>query len=783
MATSAGRRRRLGEILIDGGVIDESQLHDALAAQTAGGRRRRLGSTIVALGLASEDAITHALATQLNLETVDLAAVGPESSALGKVPRKLAERHDVLPLRIDPDGTLIVAMSDPTNVVALDDLRLASGVRAVRPVVANASSLELALKRAYGSDQAALDMVGALGDSDVVVQDRAREGQVEVAETGELDDQPIIRLANAVLADAVRTRASDIHVEPEREHLRVRYRIDGMLRETMRVPKHIGPALTSRLKIMSNLDIAERRRPQDGRSMIRVQGSEVDLRVSTMPTMFGETVVMRLLRKGAERLDVDDLAMSPDVRDRFDSALARPQGLVVITGPTGSGKTTTLYAGLGSLVDEVRNIITLEDPIEYQLEGVNQTQVNPKIDLTFARGLRTVLRQDPDVVMVGEIRDRETAELAMEASFTGHLVLSTLHTNDAPSTIVRLVDLGVERFLIASSLLLIVAQRLARVVCPHCAEPTRPDPRTLKLLGLVEEDVADHQLVEGRGCQICDRTGYLGRLGLYETLQVTPRMRELIIEGGSELQLGALARTEGMRTLREDGLAKAFAGLTTLAEVARVTPEQSLRTDRARADADRIAELAATIATRPAESPTRSRDEANDVDIEVTPVDEDADEDGDLRLPGSGSVRSVTPFGDSTLRVDDTSGAFHGGTLLVVDDDDSVRDLLGALLDEDWILLEAADGQTAIDLHKVHRPDLVLLDLHLPDMSGTAVCEAIRADDRRRHVPVVAITGDDDRTVHDEAIAAGVDDVLVKPFEESELLSRIQAQLQRKFGA
>jgi type II secretory ATPase GspE/PulE/Tfp pilus assembly ATPase PilB-like protein/ActR/RegA family two-component response regulator len=778
--TDEGRRRRLGEILIDGGVIDEGQLQDALAAQSSSGRRRRLGSTIVGLGFASEEKISEALATQLRLETVDLSAVGPEPSALTRVPRKLAERHEALPLRLDADGTLHVAMSDPTNVVALDDIKLAAGVRSVRPVIATTSALELALTRAYGSDQAALEMVGALGDADVVVSRQERE--VAVDDAGELDDQPIIRLANAILADAVRTRASDVHVEPEREHVRVRYRVDGLLRETMRVPRHIGPALTSRLKIMSNLDIAERRRPQDGRSMIRVASSEVDLRVSTMPTMFGETVVMRLLRKGSERMELDDLAMSPDVRERFESALARPQGLIVITGPTGSGKTTTLYAGLGSLVDEVRNIITLEDPIEYQIQGINQTQVNPKIDLTFARGLRTVLRQDPDVVMVGEIRDRETAELAMEASFTGHLVLSTLHTNDAPSTIVRLVDLGVERFLIASSLLLIVAQRLARVVCPHCAEPSRPDERTLRLLGLTPDDIDGHELVAGAGCQVCDTTGYLGRLGLYETLQVTPRMRELIVEGGSELQLSALARTEGMRTLREDGMAKAFAGLTTLAEVARVTPEQSLRTDRARADADRIAELASTI-TRSARVPrdVDVEDLGEDLDIEVTPVTED-DEDALLAIPTTRSVRPVTPYGDSTLRVDDVTGMYHGGTVLVIDDDPSIRGFLGALLDEDWILLEAADGQTGLDLHKVHRPDLVLLDLHLPDLEGQSVAEQIRADDRRRRVPIIAITGDDEVALHDQALAAGVDDVIVKPFDEADLYACIQRQMQRKFG-
>ncbi len=580
----------------------------------------------------------------------------------------------------------------------------------------------------------------------------------------------------------------------------------------MRVPKHIGPSLISRLKIMSSLDIAERRRPQDGRAMIRVEGQEVDLRVSSMPTMYGETIVMRLLRKGAQRLTIDDLGVSPDARAMFEGALERPQGLIVITGPTGSGKTTTLYAGLSILADPVRNVLTLEDPIEYQLEGINQTQVNPKIDLTFARGLRTVLRQDPDVVMVGEIRDRETAELAMEASFTGHLVLSTLHTNDAPSTIVRLVDLGVERFLIASSLIMVAAQRLARTLCPHCKVPGEPDERAARRLGLVPEDFEGVTVYTAVGCQVCEKSGFLGRTALLEVLPVTPEMREAITEGGSESAIGRLARSQGMRTLREDGIAKVMAGITTLDEILRVTPEESVKTTRCptcnvvvgddfvicpncqtslasdgcancgnplepgwttcpycrtpvtrtqteRPHVDR--ELVEQVAAAAARAPVPV------VEAEHMPTDEAAAEE----LEDQGPLDDVF--------IPDPTG--ESGAILVVDDDESMRDLFGMLLDDSYLVLEAADAESAIAMHTKHRPDAIILDYKLPDADGLAVVKQIRELDGRRHVPILMVTGVEDPAMEVEGLLAGVDDYLTKPFDEEVLLARLRALLRRKF--
>ncbi|HEX9888762.1 MAG TPA: ATPase, T2SS/T4P/T4SS family, partial [Nitriliruptorales bacterium] len=694
-----------------------------------------------------------------------------------------------------------------------------SNLRAVRPVVATDSAVTAALKRVYGADTGALEMVDALGDSDVTT----------IHEDADLDDltllaegaaeQPVVRLANAILADAVRTRSSDIHVEPARDGVRVRYRIDGLLREKMRVPRHIGPALISRLKIISQLDIAERRRPQDGRSMVRVEGQEVDLRVSTMPTMYGETVVLRLLRKGEERLLVQDLGMAPDDRATYESALIRPQGLIILTGPTGSGKTTTLYAGLTRVADPVRNVLTLEDPIEYQLEGVNQTQINPKIGLTFARGLRTVLRQDPDVVMVGEIRDDETAELAMEASFTGHLVLSTLHTNDAPSTIVRLVDLGVERFLIASSLVLVVAQRLVRVNCPHCREPDEPDPKVVRLLGLTPESLSDIDLVRGAGCQICERTGYVGRTAVYELLQISPQIRDLIVEGAGQTALTRLARVQGMRTLREDGLARAFAGQTTLEEILRTTPEESTNVLRcptcnfmvgdgfavcpncnsdladARSTTSTAYDLIAAATSVPRVTADGQIATAGQQAARVDPSDQDAtpqDSTRDGRAADAPRVKQKKSAQElaADLAVRATKGAgdgdgdtsevadLRGHTVLVVDDDASVRSLLTTLLDEVTVH-EAEDGHTAIAKTIEFEPDAIILDYKLPDIDGIEVARVLREDPRTRHVAILMITGVLDPEVEVEGLLAGVDDFLTKPFDEDVLRMRLRSAVLR----
>jgi type IV pilus assembly protein PilB len=572
-AGGARRHRRLGELLLEDGVLTADQLEEALAAQANQpfGSRQKLGEVIVELGLADELRIARAVSNQLRLRfvTLDELLSVPES-VTRLLSRQLADRHQAVAIAKE-GGTITVALGDPTNVLALDDIRLLTRATSIRAAVATMSDLKEAVARLYSGSDAASHVLESFGELDELDADELLGGDEE----GDVDGEsaPVVRLVSAILSEALHNRASDIHIEPQERDVRVRMRIDGLLRETTVVPKQLQGALTSRIKILSGMDIAQRRKPQDGRGQIRSSGLEADTRVSTMPTMHGETIVIRLLRKQRQKaISLVELGPEPDALASFQRAIRQPQGLVLLTGPTGSGKTSTLYAALYEVLRPDINIITLEDPVEMQIPGVSQMQVDERIDLTFAAGLRTALRQDPDVILVGEIRDPETAAIAMQASMTGHLVLSTLHTNDAPSAATRLIDMGVEPFLITSSLALVVAQRLARRPCERCVEPVGPNPDSLRRLGIGPEEMASARLVSGRGCPTCAHTGYEGRLALFEVMPVSRAIRELIVTGATESQVRTVALADGMRSLRADGLAKAMAGKTTLEEVLRVTP-------------------------------------------------------------------------------------------------------------------------------------------------------------------------------------------------------------------
>ena len=556
------RRRRIGELLIAEGTITPAQLQEALdgRARTAHGRER-LGEAIVRLGLASDEDIARALARQLGYDYMAQRLI-PEDSAIAVVPASLAERHNVLPLRLEPDGTLALAVADPTDVVAIDDIRLATSAPGLRLVVSPASVIRRGREHAYSLDQRAGELLEQIDFVDEQPDDDLRTS----------DDAPVVRLAESIIQDAINMGASDIHVEPGQDGTAVRYRVDGVLQLLTTVPRPATAALLSRLKIMSNMDIAERRRPQDGRARIRSRSGIVDLRVSTLPSMFGETLVARLLRKDSEQLGMDQLGFTPRNLQLSMSSISRPQGMILMTGPTGSGKTSTLYAFLAPLARSTHNIITLEDPIEYQLDGINQSQINGKIGFTFAAALRTVLRQDPDIVMVGEIRDPETAELALQASLTGHLVFSTLHTNDAPGAVTRLADLGIPRYLLSAALTLVIAQRLVRRVCPACSAPTRPTDEQIAALNLSAVDLEEPTFRLGQGCDRCDDTGYRGRLGTHELMSTDGTVGEQLVAGANTAALRQAALTTGMRSLREDALLKARQGVTSLEEVLRVTP-------------------------------------------------------------------------------------------------------------------------------------------------------------------------------------------------------------------
>ncbi len=616
-------KKSIGEVLVERGAITEVQLQQAREMQkvTPGD----LGGIIQDLDMASEKDVTSARAETLGLKFVDLSKVTPEPAAIKSVPEHIAKRYNILPIKRDSTSTpnrLMVAIGDvKTGAVGLDDVKLVSRCK-ITSVLGTKSEIEEAIIRAYsgnggkavtgplnGRDGGAgfpavingngqvpaiikendgttdltpgrngnADMSIGSGLSDAIKNELGELGGIGVDEDDEgglekiSEEAPIIRIAHAIMMQAIREKASDIHVEPGIKGVRIRYRIDGVLNETMTVPKHIQAALISRFKIMAELNIAERRVPQDGRIPVRHEGKDYDMRVSCLPTMFGEKIVMRILDKTSVLLGLNKLGFTPEVQAKLEEIVAQPQGMFLTTGPTGSGKTTTLYSVLHKINSVEKNIITVEDPVEYQLSGVSQVQINKKAGLTFAAAMRSFLRQDPDIIMVGEMRDLETAQIAIEASLTGHLVLSTLHTNDAPSAVMRLADMGIETYLIAATVQGIMAQRLCRKVCSNCKEPYRVPANFLSKFGYKTEDPnAQVTLYEGKGCEECRYKGYKGRVGLYELMTINEEIAELVVRRAPVADIRDAAKANGMRELREDGLIKILEGMTTPDEVMRV---------------------------------------------------------------------------------------------------------------------------------------------------------------------------------------------------------------------
>ena len=551
---------QLGSLLIARGLLTPEQLDAALEEQER--THRSLGRILIDQGQVSEAGLVSTLASQLGLEYVDIADYAVDPSATTLISDALARRYQALPIGWQ-DGRLVVAMADPSNVFAVDDIRTITGAD-VRMVVSTRASVLAAIDKYHRLDSD-VESISAQASSTF----EAEDDLTSVREVTE--DAPIVKLVNLLITQAVQDRASDIHIEPSEHDLRIRYRIDGVLHEVMRPPKNIQSGIVSRLKIMADINIAERRVPQDGRISATLGGRAIDLRVATLPTVYGEKVVMRILDKSTALLKLDDLGFLPNNRERFEQAYRRPYGTILVTGPTGSGKSTTLYATLNIVNDEAKNVITVEDPVEYRLAGINQVQVNGKAGLTFAAALRSILRSDPDIVLVGEIRDRETATIAVEAALTGHLVLSTLHTNDAASTPTRLVEMGVEPFLVASALDCIVAQRLARRLCAKCREAYRPSPSDLIAAGWHEEEVDDlPELFRPKGCQACGKTGFHGRFALHEVLLVSEDIERLIVDRGHSEDIKKVAVAQGMLTLRQAGLSQVRAGLTSVEEILRV---------------------------------------------------------------------------------------------------------------------------------------------------------------------------------------------------------------------
>jgi len=551
--------RQLGDVLLANGLVTQEQLTAALDDQRRLGRS--LGRVLVDKGFVNETQLVQALAAQIGLPFVDLSDHAVDGAAVGMVPAAVCRRHTVLPIGFE-DGRLLLAMADPANVVAIDDVRSMSG-RDVRPVVATLADTLAAIDRYHRAD-GDLDNLAAAMEAD-------DEDDELSSLTQAIDDAPIVKYVNVLIMQGIQDRASDIHLEPAERELKVRYRIDGVLHEVMKSPRSIQSAVISRLKIMADMDIAERRIPQDGRLSVQAHGKKIDLRVATLPTVWGEKVVMRVLDNSTASLDLADLGFRQGNYDRWSHSFTKPYGMLLVTGPTGSGKSTTLYSTLNILNRPDVNVITVEDPVEYRLAGVNQVQVNNKAGLTFASALRSILRSDPDIVLIGEIRDHETAQIAIEAALTGHLVLATLHTNDAPSAITRLTEMGIEPFLVGSAMECVLAQRLARRLCTKCKQPYTPTPDALREARFPwSEGEPIPTLYQAAGCSQCSQTGYRGRLALHEVMTVSEGVERLAVERASSTAIAELAAGEGMDSLRSDGLAKVLDGTTTLAEIFRV---------------------------------------------------------------------------------------------------------------------------------------------------------------------------------------------------------------------
>jgi type IV pilus assembly protein PilB len=568
--------QRLGDLLVKEKVITLEQLEQATKLQKES--HSRLASALVKLGFLSDEDVTNFLSRQYGVPAINLSYFEIDPAVVKLIPYETAKRYQILPLsRVG--ASLTIAMVDPTNVFAMDDIKFMTGFN-IEPVVASESSILEGIEKAYGtSKEAELEQVmqsmNDLGEgTDVEVQAEAQEIELKELEKA-ADEAPIVKLVNLVLTDAVKRGASDIHMEPYEKEFRVRFRIDGVLQLIMNPPLKLKDAITSRLKIMAKLDISEKRLPQDGRIMLKMQiggkKKQLDFRVSTLPTLWGEKIVLRLLDKENLRLDMTKLGFEQESLVKFEKAILKPYGMVLVTGPTGSGKTNTLYSAISRLNQPDTNIMTAEDPVEFQLGGVNQVQMKEQIGLNFAAALRAFLRQDPNIILVGEIRDFETAEIAIKAALTGHLVLSTLHTNGAPETITRLMNMGIEPFLVATSVHLICAQRLIRRICKDCAEPVEMPVQALIDEGYSPEEAKTVQIMKGKGCATCNKTGYKGRTGLYEVMEVDDEIKELVLVGASALELKKKAIERGMITLRRSGLIKVAQGWTTLEEVARET--------------------------------------------------------------------------------------------------------------------------------------------------------------------------------------------------------------------
>jgi len=830
--------KRLGEILLDEGSINEGQLRQALQAQNTGTNARWLGTILVEMGAVNDEAVARAISVQQGFPYVNPTRHSVDPSLVWKVPRELAERHQLIPLdRLEEEGAVRVAMADPKNVGAVQDLEFLLRTQ-VRPMVASASAVRQAIHRHYDmAPDARRLLAGAEQMSVPTTSPTALELDVDTikSQLRAGGTKPYINLLNYLLLNANERRASDIHMEPESDAVRVRYRIDGMLREVLRLPRWAEGPLVTRTKVVGELDVSMHRKPQDGKVSVNVGPRRVDMRIAIMPSQFGEKVVIRLLDPDMLVADLGVMGWQPRALSAYYRMVSSPQGMVLVCGPTGSGKSTTLYGTIARLRAENTSIVTIEDPIEYTVEGITQIQVDVKNDLTFDKSVRSLLRQDPDVIVIGEIRDPSTGHAAVEAATTGHLVLSTLHTTQSVSTINRLLELNIPSYLLGSALHGIVAQRLVRKVCMECSHVGPVEKEEWHSLGVEPVDLGDEVRRAGPGCPRCQYAGYAGRVGVFEVLQVSDEIKSLILEKRKEAQIWDVARKEGLTTLLDDGLLKVHQGVTTLQEIARVVPVDAWRKPGAKPDesAQAAAALAGSAApgrplwaseeintaiTRIHHPSTASRakmkvhSEAPEANTErpsveaswappareaTTSPEMDADH-GDSTGPIATSLARGSTEGEETGPVTGqfdalkpeaerpkpppssaSVSALGRQTVLVVDDADEILQLVKLTLEDTYDVATAQDGVEALERVGEVAPDLIVLDVMMPKMSGYDVCLRIKETPATEHIPVLMLSARGEKQAVAKGFYAGADDYLPKPFDPEELLLRIKALIRR----
>ena len=696
------------EALLKERLITEEQLHDAKAKHL--GAKKPLQGLLVEMGFIKEEDLIKVSAKVFNMPLLDLDKETIDSAAIELISYEQAKRYGVFPLRKEKDS-MILAMSDPQDMITLDDMGLITKLK-IKPVLCTESEINKRIDKYYRIDDSLYD----------ILKNVAEEAKIEVIKEGgegetRLDTQtvkeggaPIVRLFNLILSDAVKARASDIHIEPQAKVGNVRYRIDGDLRNIMEVPIKLSPTLTARIKVLAELDISETRKPQDGRIKIFFNGRKIDLRISIIPTFYGEKVTIRILDPQAAKIDLDRVGFGEYELNVYKEAITSPQGIILITGPTGSGKTSTLYAALNFIKDEKKNIMTIEDPVEYLIEGVNHMQVNPTKDVTFANGLKSILRQDPNVILVGEIRDRETADIALQASLTGHLVFSSLHTNNAVASIARLLDLGMEPYTIASSVILIVAQRLVKVICPDCKGEHIPDKQLLENFKKYIDGLKIEKFYHGKGCEKCAFSGFLGRTAIFEILRVNENIRSLITGKATEDEIFNAARNSGLKPLVSAGMERVAQGITTLEEIS-----------------------------------------------------------------------AVVGIREEEKIVQKSSQTGKNLKILIADDDEDVLKVLEKRLTSvGYDVVKARDGQEAVEYAHKEKPDLTVIDVTMPKMNGFEATKELRSRLETAVIPIILLTGRQDKESELRGFDAGADDYITKPFDADNLLARIKMLLRRR---